>query len=233
MDERESPSVLERASAEGPDRHGVATAAGEAVERPDPIFQAPVGMPRRGTVRFVDVPRRRLLVVDGDGEPGGPSFQEAFGALYTTAYTLHFALRKAGLDPGRVGALEALWERTDAMPETSFAEPGDPTAWRWRAMLPMPGAATEVDLAAAREAAAKKDVPGLDRVRLIAWTEGPCVEALHVGPYSAEPETIERMLSAARDHGLRPHGAHHEIYYGDPRRSEPTKLRTVLRQPVR
>ena len=27
-------------------------------------------------------------------------------------------------------------------------------------------------------------------------------------------------------------GRHHEIYLGDPRRSAPEKLRTVLRQPV-
>jgi hypothetical protein len=27
-------------------------------------------------------------------------------------------------------------------------------------------------------------------------------------------------------------GKHHEIYLGDPRRVEPAKLRTILRQPV-
>lgn len=198
-----------------------------------PAFQPLAGLPRRGVVRFVDVPERRLLVVDGGGAPTGGAFQEAIGALYATAYTLHFALKKAGVEPGRVGALEALWERTDATPSTPFFEPGDPERWAWRAMLPMPEAATEADLAGAMEAAGKrKPVAGLDRVRLVAWTEGPCVEALHVGPYETEPETIERMLAAATEHGLRPHGAHHEIYYGDPRRSDPAKLRTVLRQPV-
>jgi hypothetical protein len=32
--------------------------------------------------------------------------------------------------------------------------------------------------------------------------------------------------------GFRPRGKHHEIYIGDPRRSAPEKLKTVVRQPV-
>ena len=197
-----------------------------------PIFEPPVGLPRRGTVRFVDVPERRMLGVDGEGAPAAASFQEAVGALYATAYTLHFALKHAGREPGRVGALEALWGRTDATASTSFFEPGEPEKWTWRAMLPMPEAATESDLAGAIERAARKSVPGLDRVRLVTWAEGPCVEALHVGPYATEPETVARMLTRAAEHGLRPHGAHHEIYLGDPRRADPARLRTVLRQPI-
>jgi len=56
---------------------------------------------------------------------------------------------------------------------------------------------------------------------------------MHVGPYATEPETLERMAALATDAGLEAHGAHHEIYLGDPRRSQPERLRTVLRQPVR
>ena len=58
------------------------------------------------------------------------------------------------------------------------------------------------------------------------------VEALHIGPYEAEPETIARLHEVAVQAGLSPQGAHHEIYLGDPRRTDPRKLRTVLRQPV-
>jgi hypothetical protein len=199
-----------------------------------PVFQPLAGMPRRGVVRFVDVPERRLIVFDGEGEPGGPLFQQAVGALYTTGYTLHFALKKAGVEPGPVGMLEGLWERTGAAAGLPMDQPGgDPDDWAWRAMLAAPEAATDVDFAAAIEAAArKKPVPGLDRVRLVAWTEGACVEALHIGPYATEPETVSRMIAAMAEHGLGARGRHHEIYYGDPRRSDPAKLRTVLRQPV-
>jgi hypothetical protein len=198
-----------------------------------PVFEPPSGLPRRGIVRFVDVPERRLVVVDGGGAPSGERFQEAVQALFSTAYTLHFALKKASRDPGQVGALEGLWARTDATSMTSFDDAGDPTAWAWRAMMSVPETATDEDVAAAiRDAFAKKPLPGLERVRLVTWTEGPCVEALHVGPYAAEPATMRRMLDAAADRGLSPHGGHHEIYLGDPRRSAPEKLRTLLRQPV-
>jgi hypothetical protein len=33
--------------------------------------------------------------------------------------------------------------------------------------------------------------------------------------------------------GLDWNGKHHEIYLGDPRRTAPEKLRTILRQPVK
>ncbi|MGZ5468153.1 MAG: GyrI-like domain-containing protein, partial [Candidatus Aminicenantales bacterium] len=32
--------------------------------------------------------------------------------------------------------------------------------------------------------------------------------------------------------GYRLRGRHHEIYFGDPRRSAPEKLKTLIRQPV-
>jgi len=33
--------------------------------------------------------------------------------------------------------------------------------------------------------------------------------------------------------GYASNGRHHEIYLGDPRRAAPSKLRTILRQPIR
>ena len=33
-------------------------------------------------------------------------------------------------------------------------------------------------------------------------------------------------------HGLTMVGTHHEIYLSDPRRADPSRLRTILRQPV-
>ncbi|MFB8319122.1 GyrI-like domain-containing protein [Streptomyces sp. NPDC055954] len=57
---------------------------------------------------------------------------------------------------------------------------------------------------------------------------------MHVGPYDDEGPVLaalhDEYLAA---HGLRMTGLHHEIYLSDPRRTEPAKLRTVLRQPVR
>ena len=60
---------------------------------------------------------------------------------------------------------------------------------------------------------------------------------MHVGPYDAEPETLARMHDFMRENGLAPDFSetrrHHEIYLGDPRRTAPARLRTVLRLPIR
>ena len=62
--------------------------------------------------------------------------------------------------------------------------------------------------------------------------EGPCAQVLHVGPYADEAPRLELLDAAIRDEGCAPRGRHHEIYLGDPRRSAPEKLRTLLRHAV-
>jgi hypothetical protein len=82
------------------------------------------------------------------------------------------------------------------------------------------------------DAKAKKSIDALDGVRFERWTEGPSAQILHVGPYATEQISVVALHKAIADNGLRPRGRHHEIYLGDPRRAEPEKLRTILRQPV-
>ncbi|MGV9534291.1 GyrI-like domain-containing protein [Streptosporangium sandarakinum] len=82
----------------------------------------------------------------------------------------------------------------------------------------------------AREAARH---PAAARVQLVTFTEGLCVQALHRGPYAEEPKTLARMEAHIRDAGFIPNGLHHEIYLSDVRETDPEKMRTILRQPVR
>lgn len=191
------------------------------------------GYPRAHRVRIVTIPDRRCLAIDGQSEPGGPEFQSAMGALYGAAYSLHFLLRDRGID-APIPPAEALWERRDgesawAEGETAF----DPKAWRWTLFMGLPDDATDEDLdSALAMARRKRPSPALADLHPMTLGEGLVVEAMHVGPYDAEPETIARMHELAAEAGLSPHGAHHEIYLGDPRRTDPRKLRTVLRQPV-
>jgi hypothetical protein len=200
---------------------------------PDLDYPVAAGYPRMGEPRIVAVPPRRCLVVDGQGEPGGPAFQEAMGSLYATAYSLHFLLRERGLD-AHVPPVEALWSRVDG--EQDWAEGPvafDPAAWRWTLLLPVPERATDAEIDVAISGSARRQSTSAGQrpeVRTIA--EGLVIEAMHVGPYATEPATIAAMHRLAQEHGLRPHGLHHEIYLGDPRRSKAENLRTVLRQPV-
>jgi hypothetical protein len=79
-----------------------------AVRFDEPADDADLMAARAGRTRFLRVPERRYLMIDGRGEPGGLDFQAAFGALYPVAYTLHFALKRRGV-AARVGALEGLY----------------------------------------------------------------------------------------------------------------------------
>ncbi|HTK44790.1 MAG TPA: GyrI-like domain-containing protein [Patescibacteria group bacterium] len=191
------------------------------------------GYPRRGEPRIVTVSPRRCLAVEGTGEPGGQVFQEAMGALYGAAYTLHFMLRERGLE-AHVSPVEGLWTRVAG--EQDWAEGPvafDPTAWCWTLLIPLAEGATDAEIEAALASVARRQGPGaVQHLEVRTIDEGIVVEAMHVGPYATEPATIAAMHGLAAQHGLVPHGAHHEIYLGDPRRSKPENLRTVLRQPV-
>ncbi len=63
------------------------------------------------------------------------------------------------------------------------------------------------------------------------------MQCLHVGPYDDEPETLAQMDAFAAEQGcvldFSETRRHHEIYLGDPRRTAPEKLKTVLRHPIR
>ena len=183
--------------------------------------------------KVVRLPALKYLIIAGRGDPAkGKEFQEAAQALYTMVYTLKFSGK-----PGSrrrqmpVLPLDALWW----MPgHKGFAANAPRSAWRWRAMLAVPGFVTEAMVAkVCKDVLAKKPMPMVRRVRLKTWKEGLCAQVLHVGPYAAERLTIERLHEFIREDGYRPTGRHHEIYLSDPRRTSQKNLKTILRQPMR
>ena len=112
---------------------------------------------------------------------------------------------------------------------------GSKHEWRWTAMIMVPDEVSAADFERARaDLARKRPSPAVDKLRLVRFHEGPAAQIMHIGPYSAEGPTIERLHAFIRDHGGNFDGRrqkHHEIYLGDPRRARPEKLRTVIRQP--
>jgi len=178
----------------------------------------------------VDVPPLDFLVVDGHGDPNtATAYREAVEALYTASYAVR-ALAKAQL--GRVhtvGPLEGLWSADDL----EVFRTRDKGAWDWTMMIVQPAWITADLVAEALTVARRKRLPALELLRPERYDEGRSVQVLHVGSYDDETPVLERLhhefLPA---HGLVPTGRHHEIYLSDPRRTEPARLRTVLRQPV-
>jgi hypothetical protein len=181
-------------------------------------------------VEVVDVPPMNYLMIDGSGDPNtAQEYQDAVSALYNVAYTLKFALKKReGLDYP-VMALEGLWWVEDL----SKLDMDDKSNWLWTMMIVQPDFVTQaVFESAVDDLRKKKNPPLLDRVRLESYHEGLSAQILHIGPYAAEQPTIERLYAYMSEHGYVHNGKHHEIYLGDPRRSTPEKLRTIIRQPI-
>lgn len=187
---------------------------------------------RSGEFRLLDVPPMTYLRVEGEGDPNtSESYAAALAALYPVAYALKFAVRSATGEDHVVMPLEALWWADDM---ASFTTARDKARWNWAAMILVPDTVSPTMFAeAVASVASKKALARIGDVRLACLDEGQCVQTLHVGSYDDEAPTLaalhDRFLP---DHGLRPIGRHHEIYLSDPRRVEPARLRTILRQPV-
>jgi hypothetical protein len=182
------------------------------------------------TPELVRVPELTFAMIDGQGDPNtAPTYGDALNALYGVSYTLKFALRRELGLTYRVGPLEGLWW-TDDMAAFSVAHKGD---WRWTMMIAQPDEVTAERFEGARdEVRRKKGLEALERIRLERFTEGLAAQVLYIGPYRDEGPTIERLHAFIRDAGCRLDRKHHEIYLGDPRRSAPERLRTIIRQPV-
>ena len=88
--------------------------------------------------------------------------------------------------------------------------------------------------AAQAAVAARKPSLPVDRARLEVLDEGLCAQTLHVGSFDDEGPVLADLHDRfIPEQGLRMTGRHHEVYLSDPRRTAPSRLRTILRQPVR
>ena len=109
--------------------------------------------------------------------------------------------------------------------------------FEWISCIRMPDFVTEEDLRWAVSEAGRKKKDDFSRVELLTAEEGLCVQCMHIGPYDAEPATVERMHEYAQAQGFVPDLSdarlHHEIYLSDVRKTAPEKLKTVIRHPVR
>jgi hypothetical protein len=197
--------------------------------------------PKPGRFELVDVPELPFLAIDGRIEPGSsPGTSEGFaadtGALYGLAYTLKFMLRKRADGPldYPVMPLEGLWWVTDG--QFDLARPDN---WHYTLLILLPEAVGEADVAAGIAALRAKrgnkaEFAGLRREL---FTEGRSAQVMHVGPYATEPESMAGLPAFLEADGLvdlvgAAGGKHHEIYLSDPGRTDPSRLKTILRHPV-
>ena len=179
---------------------------------------------------IVNVPVMNYLMIGGKGDPStSKEYMDSIEALYAVAYTLKFMIKKQGEADYVVPPLEGLWWADDM---NAFII-GKRDSWKWTSMIMQPPQVTrELFEKALEEAKKKKGLTALSKMRFEALDEGSCTQIMHIGPYSAEGPTIEKLHRFIKEKGFVPRGKHHEVYLSDPRKSEPDKLKTVIRQPV-
>lgn len=194
----------------------------------------------------IDVPEMNFIMVEGKGNPNieGGEYQQSVELLYGLSYTIKMSKMGGRMPDGYfdyvVPPLEGLWWlEGDLHYDFSMKD-----KFCWISMIRQPEFVTqEVFDWACGEIIRKK--PGLEpsKARLQTFREGLCVQMLHIGPFDSEPETIAQMDAFLKENNyedavgdVQPDGTvrtHHEIYLGDPRKIEASKMKTVLRHPIK
>ncbi len=186
--------------------------------------------PSASAVVRVDVPTMNFLMIDGRGDPNSSTdYADAVQALFALSYAVKFAVKKGqqAIDYS-VMPLEGLWWSEDL---DAFSA-GDREQWQWTMMIMQPSFVGHDLVAQTRDAVMrKKQLPALESVRFESFAEGPSAQILHVGPFTTEGPTIERVHRFIADSGAEPRGQHHEIYLSDITKADPARWRTVIRQP--
>jgi hypothetical protein len=171
----------------------------------------------------------QFLTIMGKGAPGSNEFTNKMEVLYSVAYAVKTFYKKQASD-FVVPKLEGLWwvEFEKPVFEVSRDE------WFWKLLIRMPEFVTSETVEKAKvEIMKKRNRELIKEVRFEEMIEGECVQIMHVGPYSTEPESLLKIRELMEENDLVENGPHHEIYLSDPRRVPVEQIKTILRQPVR
>ena len=133
---------------------------------------------------------------------------------------------------GKAGPLERLWWHAEGATNLDEILADDRWDWRWTPMIVVPDEATDGEIEEQLAGARSKVETEVASTLRVERFEGYVAQVLHVGLHAEERPSIERLHAGIAEVGLRPRGRHHELYLGDPRRSAPERLRTILRQPI-
>ncbi len=189
---------------------------------------------------LLTVPPMRFLAVEGKGNPNDPegAYSEAVQTLYTLSYTIKMSKMGEAELPGffdyTVPPLEGLWWMEGGAPGVDFQ---NKAGFCWIAMIRQPDFVTEEVLDWAKAEAKRKKGADCGKGKLMIYDEGLCVQCMHIGAYDDEPATVAAMDAFLAENGyendMENGRRHHEIYLGNPRTTEVSKRKTILRHPVR
>ena len=189
------------------------------------------------------VPEMLFIMVSGAGDPNtSGSYKNALEILYGLSYAIKMSKMRAAQPKGYfdyvVPPLEGLWwigsGDNDYFDGKTIP---DKDKLCWTSMIRQPEFVTQEVFEEAKRALAKKK-PNLDLslAHLAAWREGLCAQIMHIGGYDDEPATIRILVRFIIENGftndISESRKHHEIYFSDPRKTAPEKLKPVIRHPI-
>lgn len=188
---------------------------------------------------IIEVPKMNFIAVRGKGNPNDENgdYKKAIGLLYSIAFTIKMSYKGpykiTGYFEYVVPPLEGFWWQ-EGIKGVDYSKK---ETFEWISLIRLPDFVTEEDFKWAILEATKKKGVDFSKVEYFTYNEGLCVQCMHIGSYDTEPETIDLMHAYAKENGyeidITDKRYHHEIYLGDPRKTDKTKLKTILRHPVK
>lgn len=188
---------------------------------------------------IVDIPKMNYIAVRGKGNPNEENgeYQNCIGLLYGIAYTIKMSYKGShkidGFFEFVVPPLEGFWWQ-DGVMGVDLTKKED---FHFISIIRLPDFITKKEFDWAIEEATKKKKQDFSKVEFLTYNEGICVQCMHIGPYNDEPATVEAMHTYAKENGyeldITDTRYHHEIYLSDPRKCDVSKLRTVIRHPIK
>ncbi len=194
----------------------------------------------KSTPQLIEIPEMNFITVEGKGNPNEENgeYQTAVGLLYALSWTIKMSKMGLNIPDGYfeyvVPPLEGMWWLADGNAGIDYTHK---EKYCWISMLRQPEFVTEdVFNWACGEVEIKKKLD-TSKASLKLIQEGLCVQCMHNGPFDDEPATLAKMEQFISENGLisdiSNQRHHHEIYLQDPRKIDASKMKTVLRIPVR
>lgn len=192
--------------------------------------------PSKKKPSIVEVPQMNFLMIDGQGDPNtSKEYQNAMETLFPVSYKTKFISKKEKSRDYVVMPLEGLWW-TDNMEDFSIE---DKNSWKWTVMIRQPDFISKAIInMAIEEVKERKNPEALSRIRFETLHEGLSAQIMHIGLYSEEGPTVEKLHNFIHENGYEFEGSrhgqkHHEIYLSDIRRTKHERLKTIIRQPIK
>ena len=193
--------------------------------------------------QIVHIPKMQFVAVRGQGNPNEEDgeYKSALAVQYAIAYTIKMSKmgdhRITGYFDFVVPPLEGFWWQE----KNGIIVPGfdykDKSSFNWISVIRLPDFVTQKDFEWAKKSVTEKKGLDCTRAELLTFEEDYCVQIMHKGSYDDEPASIKLMDDFALSNGWQLDFSetrlHHEIYLGDPRKTPPEKMKTVIRQPVK